>query len=157
MNLIFKALNDILIVVRNTVSMFLPPSDTKVVNDAKPPQTTSNVDIYPHNHSSTSTAVKSAYKVTKTDVSYPIFPLTYKDFPSWNKEVDENSISKSVKVNPYSKKIWISKTDPAIARLKRAVNNKGINPKFHDKLMKKHRKEWPELWAAIDALLKENK
>jgi hypothetical protein len=152
MNLIFKALNDVLIIVRNTVSMFLPPSDTKVANDTKSPQSSSNVDIYPHNHTSTSTAVKSAYKITKTDATYPVL-----NFPSWNKEVDQNSISNRVKIDPYPKKIWISRTDPAISRLKRAVNNKGINPKFHDKLMKKHRKEWPELWAAIDAILKEDK
>ena len=134
MNLIFKTLNNISILIRNTVSMFLP------INDIKVPEQPIKVDAYPHNHMTTSTATKTSYKYTKNDDSYPY-------------DQKKESPYSSVKVN-HNKNIWTNRTDIAILRLRKAVFNKGPNPKFHDKLMKKHRSEWPELWVAIDALLK---
>jgi hypothetical protein len=133
MNSIHKALNNVLIVIRNTVAMFLPPSDTKVS------QSSYNVENYPHNH--TSTATKTAYKFTKSDHSYPY-------------DQKAKSPYSSVVVKNNSNNIWSSRTDIAILRLRKAVYNKGPNPKLHDKIVKKHRSEWPELWVAIDALLK---
>jgi hypothetical protein len=35
--------------------------------------------------------------------------------------------------------------------IREAVENKGIQPKYHDKIHKKHMKEWPTLWRAIYA------
>jgi len=134
MNLIFKTLNNISILIRNTVSMFLP------INDIKVPEHPIKVDAYPHKHMTTSTATKTSYKYTKNDDSYPY-------------DQKKESPYSSVKVN-RNRNIWTDRTDIAILRLRKAVSNKGPNPKFHDKLMKKHRSEWPELWVAIDALLK---
>ncbi len=114
--------------------MFLP------INDIKVPEQPIKVDAYPHKHMTTSTATKTSYKYTKNDDSYPY-------------DQKKESPYSSVKVN-RNRNIWTDRTDIAILRLRKAVSNKGPNPKFHDKLMKKHRTEWPELWVAIDALLK---
>ena len=134
MNSIFKTLNNISILIRNTVSIFLP------INDIKIPEQPVKVDSYPHKHMSTSTATKTSYKYTKNNDSYPY-------------DQKKESPYSSIKVN-HNSNIWTNRTDIDIARLRKAVNNKGINPKFHDKLMARHRKEWPQLWVAIDALLK---
>lgn len=117
--------------------MFLPANDTKV------PEDPTTIQTYPHKHMTTSTATNSYYIFSKD--SYP------KSYPYDQKNQSPYS---SVKIKNNSNQIWTSRTDIAIVRLRKAVNNKGINPKFHDKLMKKHRSEWPELWVAIDALLK---
>lgn len=37
--------------------------------------------------------------------------------------------------------------------LSKSVNDPGPNPKLHFSIMKKHRKEWPTLWQAIDSLI----
>ena len=134
MSSIFKTLNNISIVVRNTIAMFLPINDTKATEQPV------NLDSYPHNHTTTSTATKTSYKYIKGNHPYPY-------------DQKKESPYSSVKVN-HNKNIWTSRTDIAILRLRKAVFNKGPNPKFHDKLMNKHRSEWPELWVAIDALLK---
>ena len=160
MNLILKALNDISIIIRNTISIFLPINDTKTSQDS------TTLHNYPHNHTTTSTATKTSYKYIKTDPEKHVFPLSNKDFPHWNKDTKGNhpypydlygkSPYSSIKLKDNLNKISI-RTDNAILRLRKAVFNKGPNPKFHDKLMKKHRKEWPELWIAIDEILKDDK
>jgi hypothetical protein len=137
MNSIYKALNNIFILTRNTVSMFLPLKEIKVSEDLN------KVDTYPHKHMSTSTATDSYYVFTKD--SYP------KSYPY---DLQSKTPFSSVKIKNNSNNIWSSRTDIAILRLRKAVNNKGPNPNFHNKIMKKHRSEWPELWVAIDALLK---
>jgi len=135
MNSIYKALNNIFILTRNTVSMFLPLKEIKVSEDLN------KADAYPHKHMTTSTATKSSYKYTKNDDSYPY-------------DQKKQSPYSSVKVKNNYNRAVDSRSDIAIMRLRKAVFNKGPNPKFHDKLQKKHRSEWPELWVAIDALLK---
>ena len=40
-----------------------------------------------------------------------------------------------------------------IRACKHAVENEGRSPVFHQRIMARHRKEWPTLWKAIDALL----
>jgi len=37
--------------------------------------------------------------------------------------------------------------------LRKAIEDKGPYPKLHNKVMRRHRAEWPALWRAIDALL----
>lgn len=44
----------------------------------------------------------------------------------------------------------------AIEQLRKAIDDAGRYPLFHEKVMKKHRFEWPALWAAIDRLVKED-
>lgn len=44
--------------------------------------------------------------------------------------------------------------EEAIAKIKKALLDKGPNPKFHDAMMEKHRKEWPALWRGLDELVK---
>lgn len=39
--------------------------------------------------------------------------------------------------------------------LVRAIKNPGPSPHWHNQLLRKHRKEWPTLWAAIDKILDE--
>lgn len=34
-----------------------------------------------------------------------------------------------------------------------AIKNKGPSPGYHNKIMNKHKKEWPTLWAALDNLV----
>ena len=40
----------------------------------------------------------------------------------------------------------------AAGDLQKAINNPGVNPRYHHQLMARHRAEWPTLWAAIDLL-----
>ena len=40
-----------------------------------------------------------------------------------------------------------------IKNIHTAIHDKGVMPKFHDILMARHKKEWPTLWAALDAIL----
>jgi hypothetical protein len=141
MNSIYKALNNIFILARNTVSMFLPLKDTIPPAQTSSSQTTFNKDIYPHSHMTRSTATNSYYIYTKNDDSYPY-------------DQKQKSPYASVKIKNNSNRNIDTRTDISISRLRKAVLNKGPNPKFHDKLEKKHRSEWPELWLAIDDLLK---
>ena len=140
MNSIFKTLNNISILIRNTISIFLPINDTKILKQPI------NVEPYPHKHvpTSTSTTATNSYYVYTKD-SYP---------KSYSYDQKSKNPYTSLKVKNNSNRAIDSRTDIAILRLRKAVFNKGPNPKFHDKLEKKHRSEWPELWIAIDALLK---
>ena len=40
-----------------------------------------------------------------------------------------------------------------IWQIKKSIKDEGPNPKYHKKIMKKHRSEWPSLWAGIDKLV----
>lgn len=41
----------------------------------------------------------------------------------------------------------------AVEAVRRAVLDAGSHPKHHREVMARHRKEWPTLWLALDALL----
>lgn len=41
----------------------------------------------------------------------------------------------------------------AIHAIEAAIHDEGPEPRYHHKMMAKHRAEWPTLWRAIDALL----
>jgi hypothetical protein len=41
------------------------------------------------------------------------------------------------------------------AQLAKAVKDEGRVPAYHRAVLKKHRAEWPVLWTAIDAIIKE--
>lgn len=43
--------------------------------------------------------------------------------------------------------------EEAIARLLEAVLDEGPAPGYHREIMGRHRREWPTLWEAIDALV----
>lgn len=43
--------------------------------------------------------------------------------------------------------------DRAARRIRAAVTNPGPKPLWHQKIMRRHRKEWPTLWKAIDTLM----
>jgi hypothetical protein len=53
--------------------------------------------------------------------------------------------------------------DILLVRLRNIVINNNIsnplvvNPKVHEKIMQKHRQEWPSLWLVIDELIKDSK
>ena len=36
------------------------------------------------------------------------------------------------------------------AAAQEAITNEGPQPRFHQKVMKRHQKEWPTLWAALN-------
>jgi hypothetical protein len=41
----------------------------------------------------------------------------------------------------------------ALDALADAVGDKGPRPDYHDKVERRHRREWPRLWQAIDDVL----
>lgn len=43
--------------------------------------------------------------------------------------------------------------EEAINQIREAIRNEGPNPGAHREVMGRHRREWPTLWHAIDALL----
>lgn len=43
----------------------------------------------------------------------------------------------------------------AIDAVRTAIRDEGPRPKWHRAMMERHRREWPTLWAALDALLAE--
>ena len=36
------------------------------------------------------------------------------------------------------------------AAVREAITNEGSHPSFHRKVMRKHKEEWPTLWAALE-------
>lgn len=44
--------------------------------------------------------------------------------------------------------------EKAIAAVVRAIRDPGPVPSYHYEVMRRHRQEWPSLWAALDALLR---
>lgn len=42
----------------------------------------------------------------------------------------------------------------AVELVRRAISNPGRVPSWHYAIMRKHRKEWPTLWNALDELLR---
>lgn len=43
--------------------------------------------------------------------------------------------------------------EDAIDEVRQAVRVEGSHPDHHRQVMRRHRQEWPTLWAAIDALI----
>jgi hypothetical protein len=43
--------------------------------------------------------------------------------------------------------------DIIITAVRDAINKKGYMPFYHDSVMKRHRREWPALWKALDRLV----
>lgn len=42
-----------------------------------------------------------------------------------------------------------------IWELKNAIENAGVRPKLHKKIMTRHKKEWPTLWKTIEKLVEQ--
>lgn len=42
----------------------------------------------------------------------------------------------------------------AVGEVKRTIREKGINPEYHDAVLKKHRAQWFLLWLKLDELVK---
>jgi hypothetical protein len=42
-----------------------------------------------------------------------------------------------------------------LSAIRDAIENEGPQPDYHQKVMARHRKEWPTLWKAIDAALED--
>lgn len=40
----------------------------------------------------------------------------------------------------------------AINRVIAAIEVEGVNPTYHRRVMKEHRRQWPRLWEALDLL-----
>lgn len=49
----------------------------------------------------------------------------------------------------------VSNVEEAAHRVHRAIVDEGPVPPYHNRVMEKHRKEWPTLWAALDELIAE--
>lgn len=43
-------------------------------------------------------------------------------------------------------------TEALVEAVGSAINNAGPNPQHHREVMARHRREWPTLWRALDAL-----
>jgi hypothetical protein len=41
----------------------------------------------------------------------------------------------------------------AVGEIRRSVEDEGPEPAYHRAIVKRHRKEWPTLWRALDRLL----
>jgi len=54
--------------------------------------------------------------------------------------------------NPFLKKM--ADLMEALTELYIAINDKGSVPEYHEEIRKRHRKEWPMLWKAIDKVIK---
>ena len=50
----------------------------------------------------------------------------------------------------------MSEMDKAIQKLIDAIRIEGPVPSYHHHVMRKHRKEWPTLWNAIDKIVSEH-
>lgn len=42
----------------------------------------------------------------------------------------------------------------AVAAIVAAIQNEGPEPAFHREAIRRHRREWPSLWRALDKLLR---
>lgn len=74
---------------------------------------------------------------------YSPFNFTAEDvFSAWKKSYDERQIDRT-------------KYDSLIQAIYDAIKNEGISPDHHRRVMRKHRRQWPTLWRAIDNLLEE--
>lgn len=47
-------------------------------------------------------------------------------------------------------------SEGVVQRILEAIINPGRNPALHYRMMERHRKEWPTLWAALDELVAEH-
>jgi hypothetical protein len=47
----------------------------------------------------------------------------------------------------------MSELELAVDKIRLAIENEGTNPYYHRRIMYRHRREWPTLWRAIDALM----
>lgn len=52
---------------------------------------------------------------------------------------------KPQKPNPY---------EIEVQRIVDAIKNEGINPQYHRRVMRRHRRQWGVLWSALDALVR---
>lgn len=48
---------------------------------------------------------------------------------------------------------WNFRMVMAASAVSQAVRVEGPNPRYHREVMARHRREWPELWKALDRLL----
>lgn len=44
--------------------------------------------------------------------------------------------------------------EQAVKAVIEAIRNEGSHPQYHREVMARHRREWPTLWKALDALVK---
>ena len=61
----------------------------------------------------------------------------------------------SWKESHSSRKKEMNRYDSVLKLLHDAIHEEGVNPSYHRRIMKKHRRQWPTLWFAIDQILKE--
>jgi hypothetical protein len=45
--------------------------------------------------------------------------------------------------------------DGQLRQIRNAIYDEGVNPQHHRSVMRRHRKEWPTLWEAIDESMKD--
>lgn len=43
--------------------------------------------------------------------------------------------------------------DDALEMLREAIENEGRCPRLHRRIMRRHRREWPALWIALDRVI----
>jgi len=110
---------------------------------------------------------------TSTSIDNKVAITSYKINDTTNAYQDVWKQRKSQKEFQKHKHDYISQTiqelsskdnrDILLVRLRNIVINNNIlnplvvNPKVHEKIMQKHRQEWPSLWLVIDELIKDSK
>jgi hypothetical protein len=63
------------------------------------------------------------------------------------------AVSAVAAFRPDRGKIGRMSEQQAVEAIKQAIRNPGSHPAHHREVMERHRKEWPTLWKALDALL----
>jgi hypothetical protein len=70
----------------------------------------------------------------------------------------EDGMMTAVAIEPDSTEVArlkeeLLQRDIIITAVRDAINKKGYMPFYHDSVMKRHRREWPALWKALDRLV----
>lgn len=147
MNSIARALNNIAYSITNLTAAIVSATAKKIEPTPLPAKTeTSNGSGHVSITSITTTEPK--LPLPQFPKPTPLGSRTEKHIhfpPSWSEK------------NTIQKVVVFKEEKEAIDAIIKAVTDKGINPKFHDKMMKKLKEEWPVLSDAIDKLVDVNK
>jgi hypothetical protein len=149
MNSIARALNNIALSITQLTAAVASATAKKIEESTLSPKTL------------TSNPAGGHVTVTAITTSQPASPKV--DFPKKNPFTQEEVKSNKDTTYPYAKKqlndsvvkkvIVFKEEQLALESLYAAITNKGVNPKYHDKMMRQLREGWPVLHKALLELI----
>lgn len=144
MNSIARALNNIAISITNLTAAVVSLTSKKVeeVKQLPAPKTQTSNGL---GHVTITSAIMNTSPITN-DSSKPSF-----------QKHEHNPSTDWVPKKAIQKVVVFKEEKEAIDAIVKAVTDKGINPKFHDKMMAKLKEEWPVLFDAVNRLVVVNK